>query len=378
MAEKSSNPLLRLREFGQSVWLDFLSRELMESGELERMIEEDGVCGVTTNPTIFERAISESADYDAAVERHAREGKKPEEICEAIVVEEVQRAADLLRPVYDRLDGRDGFVSLEVSPHLAHDDDATLAEARHLWRAVDRPNAMIKVPATDEAIPVIRQLISEGINVNVTLLFSLPRYHKIAEAYLQGLEARAAAGEKLGVASVASFFVSRIDTLIDIRLEEMIQAKQPNAEAAMTMLGRIAIACAKSAYEMFQTIFGTLRFNELAGKGALPQRLLWASTGTKNRAYSDVMYVEELIGPNTVNTMPVDTLNAYRDHGEPTLRLEENMLEAANRLQAVSELGISLEDVARDLEHEGIHRFAESYDGLIRTIQTKAAALVQA
>lgn len=376
MGEEASNPLRKLSEYGQSIWLDYLSRDLIESGEFERLIEEDGLRGVTSNPTIFDKAIAGSSDYDATIERLARQGKRPEAICEAIVIEEVQRAADLLRPVYDRLEGRDGFVSLEVSPRLARDEDGTLAEARHLWNSVDRPNVMIKVPGTREGIPVIQQLISEGVNVNITLLFALPRYHQVAEAYLAGLEARVKYGEHLRhVASVASFFLSRIDTLIDPMLEAIVRENRPRADAAKAMRGQVAIACAKMAYDMYKTLVDSQRFRNLAERGARPQRLLWASTSTKDPTYSDVMYVDALIGPDTINTLPLETLHAYRSHGHPAPRLEENVLQASNTIEALSEMGIDLEQVAQQLEDEGIRKFSQSWDHLLKTIQEKAAAI---
>ena len=276
------NPLLKLHSFGQSIWLDYIQRRLIDSGELQRLIEEDGLCGMTSNPDIFEKAIEGSHDYDDAVRALARQGKNVEEIYDTLTVEDVVRAADLFRPTYDRLLGRDGFVSLEVNPHLARDTHGTVAEARRLWAALDRPNVFIKVPATLEGLQSIRQLISEGINVNVTLLFGLPRYRQVADAYISGLEARAAKGLPIeGVASVASFFLSRIDVLVDPLLEKIIEKRGAEAQIATGLRGQTAIASAKVAYRIYKEVFGSGRFRELAALGARPQRVLWASTGTQ-------------------------------------------------------------------------------------------------
>ena len=299
------NPLSKLHSFGQSIWLDYIQRGLIDSGELQRLIEEDGLCGMTSNPDIFEKAIEGSHDYNDAVRALARQGKSVEEIYDALTVEDVARAADLFRPVYDRLLGKDGFVSLEVNPHLARDTHGTVAEARRLWAALDRPNVFIKVPATLEGLRSIRQLISEGINVNVTLIFGLPRYQEVADAYISGLETRAAKGLPIEkVASVASFFLSRIDVLVDPLLEKIIEKRGAEAQTATGLRGQTAIASAKVAYRIYKEVFGSARFRELAALGARPQRVLWASTGTKNPEYSDVKYVEALIGPETINTVP--------------------------------------------------------------------------
>ena len=303
------NPLKELAALGQSIWLDYIRRNLIVGGELGRLIEEDGLCGMTSNPSIFEKAIVESHDYDEDIRAMALEGKGVAEIYEALSMGDVQSAADEFRSVYDRTDGKDGYVSLEVNPHLAHDTTGTIAEARRLWTALDRPNVLIKVPATADGLPAIRQLITEGISVNVTLLFGLPRYRQVADAYIAGIEARAAQGKPVKhVASVASFFVSRIDTLVDSLLEKHIAQGGLEAEIAKQVHGEVAVASAQMAYQIYKGIFGSARFKKLADKGACPQRLLWASTGTKNPDYSDVKYVESLIGPDTVNTVPVETL----------------------------------------------------------------------
>jgi transaldolase len=370
MANGMTNPLLKIGTFGQSVWLDSLSRGMLTSGQLRRMIEDDGLRGVTSNPAIFEKAITGSRDYDVALRTLALQGKSAEEMYDTIVVDDVGVAANLFRPLFDRLDGRDGFVSLEVSPRVAHDTQATLAEARRLWREVNRPNVLIKIPGTDEGLPAIQQAIAEGININVTLLFGLSRYREVAEAFLSGMEARSSLGLPLRpVASVASFFLSRMDTMVDAMLDDIDRAGGPK-EVTETIRGRTAIACAKMAYQVYEDVFSKPRFDDLADRGARPQRLLWASTSTKNPRYRDVMYVEELIGPETVNTIPLETLDAYRDHGNPAPRLKDNLAEAREVLDRVIELGIDLEDVARRLEAEGIQKFVKPFDHLMSAIET--------
>jgi transaldolase len=366
------NPLLKLSTFGQSVWLDYIRRQMIESGELKKLIDADGLKGVTSNPAIFQKAIAGSTDYDKAIRTLGQAGKSVQEIYETLTVEDVGRAADVFRPLYDRVEGTDGFVSLEVNPHLARDTDGTIAEARHLWQALRRPNVLIKVPATKEGLPAIRQLISEGINVNVTLLFGLPRYREVAEAFIAGLEARAAQGRPLNrVASVASFFLSRIDVLLDPRLEKMAAAGGTQSQTARDLIGQVAIASAKEAYRIYQEIFGSPRFQKLAARGARPQRLLWASTSTKNPAYLDVKYVEPLIGPDTVNTLPPETLEAYRDHGDPASRLTEAVDRAASDLQRLPELGIDLNQATQQLEDEGVEKFNQPFDSLMATLETK-------
>jgi transaldolase/glucose-6-phosphate isomerase len=366
------NPLQKLSTFGQSIWLDYIRRQMIDSGELQKLIEDDGLKGVTSNPAIFEKAIAGSRDYDDAIRTLARAGKSVAEIYQVLTVEDVQRAADLFRPLYDRVAGKDGFISLEVNPHLAHDTQGTLAEARHLWQALGRPNVLIKVPATKEGLPAVRQLISEGINVNVTLLFGLPRYREVAEAYIAGLEDRAATGKPLNrVASVASFFLSRIDVLLDPQLEAMAAAGGPQAQGARDLIGQMAIASAKVAYTIYREIFGSARFQKLADQGARPQRLLWASTSTKNPAYPDVKYVEPLIGPDTVNTLPPETLEAYRDHGDPAPRLTEGVDRAAGYLQRLPELGLDLNHATQQLEDEGVDKFNKPFDALLATLEGK-------
>ena len=367
-----NNPLRNLETFGQSPWLDYIRRHLITSGELRQLIEEDGLKGVTSNPAIFEKAISGSQDYDAAIRELAEKEKGVQATYEALTVRDVQMAADVFLPLFEKLKGQDGFVSLEVNPHLARDTEGTINEARRLWHELNRPNVLIKVPATKEGLPVITQLISEGINVNVTLLFSLERYRQVAEAYIAGLERRAAQGKSLaGISSVASFFLSRIDVLIDSLLEKIMAAGGPQAEPAAALRGEVAIASAKIAYSMYRDIFAGSRFLALTAKGARPQRLLWASTSTKNPAYPDTKYVEPLIGPDTINTLPVETMNAYRDHGQPALRLEEGLEHARSVLQRLAEVGIDLNQVTRQLVAEGIEKFNKPYDSLLCVLEEK-------
>lgn len=370
------NPLLRLREFGQMVWLDYIHRHIIESGELARLIEEDGLRGVTSNPSIFEKAIVESHDYDEEIESLSRQSRSAEEISEILTVKDVADAADLFRPYYDRSGGGEGFVSLEVNPHLAHDTEATISEARRFWEELNRPNVFIKVPASEEGLPAIRRLTSEGINVNVTLLFGLPRYRQVAEAYIAGIEDRLAAGKPVeGIISVASFFLSRIDVMVDPVLEGRIREGDPEAEKAKALLGQVAIASAKQAYQIYKGLFRTDRFARLLKEKARPQWVLWASTGTKNPEYSDVKYIEPLIGPETINTMPVETLNAYRDHGKPEPRLAEDVEEALRILQDLAEVGIDLDRVTQQLEEEGEEKFNKPYDKLLSALRKKVAAL---
>ena len=372
------NPLLELGNFGQSVWLDFLSRGAIDSGELKQLIDRDGLTGLTSNPSIFEKAIADSHDYDNAIRRMAREDKSNEEIYQALTTEDIQAAADLFRPAYDRLQGADGFVSLEVSPALAHDTAGTIAEARQLWKAVNRPNLMIKVPATKEGLPAIRELTADGMNVNITLLFGLPRYREVAEAYIAGLEALAATGGSLRqIASVASFFLSRIDVLCDPILEKFGMEGGPIAEIAADTHGQVAIASAKVAYQIYKEIFGTERFKKLSLQGARTQRLLWASTGTKNPAYSDTKYVETLIGRDTISTMPPETLNAYRDHGKPTLTLEEGTPAAYRVFEGLRRVGMDLDALTQKLEDEGVTKFIKASDQLMDALREKRAVSLQ-
>jgi transaldolase len=366
------NPLLKLEVFGQSIWMDFIRRGMISSGELKQLIEEDGLRGVTSNPSIFEKAIAGSHDYDDAIRALALGGKSVEQIYTILTVEDIQGVADLFRPVYDRLDGADGFVSLEVSPYLARDTAKTIADARRLWFAVARPNVMIKVPATIEGLPAIQQLIGEGINVNITLLFGLPRYRQVAEAYISGLETLSAQGRPLkSAASVASFFLSRIDVLLDPTLEKLKEADKSKADSIEKVYGQVAIFSAKAAYQIYKEIFEGERFGKLKAKGARAQRLLWASTSTKNPAYSDLKYVEALIGAETIDTIPLETLDAYRDHGKPASRLSKDGVKAADTLQRLSEVGIDLAAATQQLEDEGVQKFVEAFDGLMNALKEK-------
>ena len=364
------NPLKRIGQFGQSIWLDYIQRALLADGGLASLIAEDGVRGVTSNPAIFERAISAHEEYDGAIARLAAEGKDAREICEALTVEDVSRAADLLRPVYDETDARDGYVSIEVSPHLAGDGEATVQEAVRIWRRIGKPNIMIKVPATPAGVRAIRRLAAQGVNVNATLLFSVARYREVAQAYIEGLGEHSQAGGSLGrVASVASFFLSRIDSLVDKRLDAL------GTSESAALRGRAAIACARLAYQEFKVLLRKPSWKELARRGARPQRLLWASTSTKDPTFSDVKYVEALIGPDTVNTLPLETITAYRDHGQPAARIEEAAYEAEEVIDRLDAAGIDLEAASLTLEHEGVQKFIEPYDRLLATIEAKARAI---
>jgi transaldolase len=371
---ENTGSLWRLTELGQSVWVDYIRRGILDNGELAEMIREDAVRGVTSNPAIFEQAIARSDDYTDALERLAEDGAGAVETYERLAIEDIQRAADLFREIYDRSGGGDGFVSLEVSPELARDTDGTLHEARRLWAAVDRPNVMIKVPGTDEGLPVVEDLLAEGINVNITLLFSLDGYEKVMERYLAGLERRSRAGQALDhVASVASFFVSRVDSAVDKLLEDRLASASTEAERRRIegLMGRAAIANAKLAYARFQEIFGGERFAKLAGAGARVQRPLWASTSTKNPAYRDVMYVEELIGPDTVNTMPLQTVEAFADHGVAERTVDRDLDRARADLEALAQLGIDFSKVTADLQEEGVDKFVVPFRHMLSVVQQR-------
>lgn len=375
-----TNPLLELAQAGQSIWLDYLDRTFLEDGGLDRLIAEDGLKGVTSNPTIFDKAISGGDAYDAQIRALlATKDAQPNEIYEQLAVADIQSAADHFRATYDRLGGADGFASLEVSPRLADDTEGTVAEARRLWSAVSRPNLMIKVPGTQAGAPAIRQLISEGINVNVTLLFGIQAYLDVAEAHMAGLEAYRAAGGDVGkVHGVASFFVSRIDTAIDKAIDARLAAGDAEAGALKALRGKVAIANAKLAYQHYLELVGQDRWKVLAAAGAQPQRLLWASTGTKDPTYSDVLYVETLIGPDTINTMPPATLEAFRDHGRvaPTLQAD---LDGARRVLAEAQrLGLDLDGVTDQLVKDGVKLFAGSFDDLLAHLAAKRQQLTPA
>ncbi len=367
------NRLHLLGNLGQSVWLDDIRRDLITGGGLQRLIADDGLRGLTSNPAIFAKSIADSTAYDADILALARQGKGSTEIYEAISQRDVQGAADAFRSVYEASSGVDGYASLEVDPRLAHDTQGTLGEARRLWKALDRPNVLIKVPATSAGLPAIRQLIQDGININVTLLFALPRYQQVAEAYLSGIEARAAEGHSIAqVASVASFFVGRIDALIDPMLDAFIANDGPQAVLARQAHGQTAIASAKLAYQVFQTVFTGERFRTLAARGARSQRLLWASTGSRNAADSDVKYIDALIGPDTVITIPPATLSAFRDHGTPTARLGEGLAAARSILDHLPELGLDLGALTQRLEDEGVAKFIAPFDALLEVVARRS------
>jgi transaldolase/glucose-6-phosphate isomerase len=374
------NPVKALEAHGQSVWLDFLARGFVAKGDLKKLIDSDGVKGVTSNPSIFEKAIASSDEYDAPIGQALKSGdRKVAELFEHLAVEDIQHAADVLRPVYDELGGHDGFVSLEVSPYLALDSKGTIAEAERLWKEVDRDNLMVKVPATPEGLPAIQHLIGQGISVNITLLFSQKVYVQVAEAYLAGLEKYVASGgDPSHVASVASFFVSRIDSAVDKQLDEKIaMANDPTEKARLTALkGKVAVANAKMAYQEYKQLFSGPRWDKLKAKGARPQRLLWASTGTKNKDYSDVLYVEELIGNNTVNTVPPATLDAFRDHGKVRDSLEEDIEGAESVLAGLEQSGISLDAITADLVKDGVRQFADAADKLYGAVAHKRATVL--
>jgi transaldolase/glucose-6-phosphate isomerase len=376
------NPVKALENHGQAVWLDFLARGFVAKGGLKKLIDTDGVKGVTSNPSIFEKAIDSSDEYDGAIGQALKKGDRPiADLFEHLAVEDIQHAADVLRPVYDQLKGDDGFVSMEVSPYLALDTRGTIAEAERLWKDVGRDNLMVKVPATPEGLPAIQHLTGEGISINITLLFSQKVYVQVAQAYLAGLEKYVkAGGDPSHVASVASFFVSRIDSAVDKQLDEKIaRANDPTEKERLAALkGKVAIANAKLAYQEYKRLFSGPRWDKLAAKGAKPQRLLWASTGTKNKDYSDVLYVEELIGPNTVNTVPPATLDAFRDHGQLRDSLEENVEDAKRVLAELHKSGISLDAITAELVKDGVKLFADAADKLYGAVAHKRAAVLGA
>jgi transaldolase len=369
------NALQQLEQLGQSIWYDNISRGVILEGKLKKMVDE-GLLGVTSNPTIFDKAISGSADYDGQIRElvEANPSIPVEEIIQSLMVRDIQMAADVLRPVYERTGGRDGYVSMEVTPRKARDTDATIKEARLLWTRIDRKNLMVKIPATTEGLPAVRQAISEGININVTLIFSCERYREVAESYVSGLEMRLGAGKPIDhVASVASVFVSRVDALVDKLLEEQITSAGDPAEAnrLREYRGKAAVANARRMYQDFKEIFGSPRFKALEEKGARPQRPLWASTGTKNPAYSDLLYVETLVAPHTVNTVPPQTYTAILDHLEPSVTVEDDLEAGSELLRQLPEAGIDMVHVMQKLEDDGVAQFATSFDGLYRKLLEK-------
>jgi transaldolase/transaldolase/glucose-6-phosphate isomerase len=335
----------------------------MDSGKLQKLIVEDGLAGITSNPSIFQKAVDSSSDYDEDIRKLASEGKSNEEIFFGFAVNDIQRAADTLKPVYDDAKGTDGFVSLEVSPHLANDTEGTIKQARQLWKSVDRKNVMIKIPGTKEGLKAIRQCISEGININITLLFGLPRYREVTEAYLSGLEDRLKNHQPIDhIESVASFFLSRIDVMLDPVLKE----KNLN-----NLVGEIAIDSAKEAYQIYKEVFFSERFRNLEKQGAHKQKVLWASTSSKDPSFSDVKYVEALIGPDTINTLPLETIEAFRDHGKAAANLENNLLQTRQQLTQLKENGINIDEITQKLEEEGVQKFNKAYDSLLKAIDSK-------
>ena len=379
----TQNPLKALLNFGQSVWLDYIRRDLLTTGELKRLIENDGLRGMTSNPSIFEKAITGSTLYAETLKGlESRKDLDPAGRYEQLAIKDIQDAADIFRPVYDQSKFRDGYVSLEVSPYLAHKTQETLAEARRLWKTVARPNVMIKVPGTPEGIPAFQQLISEGINVNVTLLFAFDVYVRVAEAYVAGLEQFVkGGGDPSRVASVASFFISRIDTLVDGEIEAKIKTTTNPADVAAlkNLLGKVAIANGKLTYQRYKQIFSGPKWDALAAKGAQTQRVLWASTSTKNPAYSDIYYVEELIGKDTVDTIPPATYDAFRDHGKPRNSLEENVEAAHQTMQGLEKAGISMKAATDKLTDDGVKQFSSAFDTLLAAVaqHTNAASAVK-
>jgi transaldolase len=370
---KKTNPLKDLLGFGQSVWLDYIRRDLLTGGELQRLIEEDGLRGMTSNPAIFEKAITGSTLYDDLLNSlRPRTDLDAKGRYEILAIRDIQDAADFLRPVYQSSKRRDGYVSLEVSPYLARDTRGSIEEARRLWKAVGRENVMIKIPGTAEGIPAIQQALSEGININVTLLFAQDVYVKVAEAYIAGIEQFAKNGGDVGkMASVASFFISRIDSLVDSMIDARLKTSKDATEQQQlsNVQGKVAIANGKQTYEKYQAIFGSDRWKALATRGAQTQRVLWASTSTKNPVYRDVLYVEELIGPDTVDTIPPATLDAFRDHGIPRASLTENVDAAHRTMEAVAKLGISMKAVTDKLTDDGVRLFAEAFDKLLAAVE---------
>jgi len=375
---KVSNPVRDLRSQGQSVWLDYIQRNLITSGELQRLIEEDGVTGITSNPSIFEKALTSGTAYADLLNCECSTDRDAKTQYEILAIRDIQDAADLLRPVYEKTVRRDGYVSLEVSPYLARETAGTIQEARALWNSVDRENLMIKVPGTAEGIPAFQQLIAEGINVNVTLLFSQRVYRQVAEAYITGLERFAACGGDVSkMASVASFFISRIDTLVDSIIASRLKSTKDRVEQEQlqSLLGKVAIANGKLTYQHYLRFFGSARWKTLAAEGAQTQRLLWASTSTKNPNYRDVLYVEELIGRNTVNTVPPPTLDAFRDHGQIRPSLVEDLDSAEATMQALAAAGISIDEVTSKLTDDGVRLFVEAFAKLLDAVQKNTSGL---
>jgi transaldolase len=370
-----ANNVQRLARLGQSIWYDNIQRRMIASGGLDAMIGE-GLLGMTSNPTIFEKAIGGSSDYDDALRRLSAQTSDTEQICEALFVEDVGMAADRFRPVHEQTGGGDGFVSIEVSPLLAHDTERTIEDARRLWKSLGRPNVMVKIPATRAGLPAIEEALADGINVNVTLMFSMAHYEAVAEAYLRGIERRALAGQPIdGISSVASFFVSRVDTLIDAKLEAIAKQGGARGEKAKSLMGKAAVANSRLVYRRYEELFGGARFAPLAERGGRRQRVLWASTSTKNPAYPDTLYVDTLIGPGTVNTVPPETWEAILDHARVERTVDTGVEASARVLEDLASLGIDLASAGEQLSDEGVEKFAKSYQGLLGVIEDKRAKL---
>ncbi|MBS1529495.1 MAG: transaldolase [Bacteroidetes bacterium] len=363
------NRVKQIHSFGQSIWLDFIARSIIKNGELKKLIDEDGVRGVTSNPAIFEKAITSSSDYDADIAELSDKTEDNEEIFFGVAIKDIQSAADLFKGVYEESKGEDGYVSLEVSPFLALDTDGTIKQAAELWQKVDRKNVMIKIPGTQPGLEAIRHSIAHGININVTLLFGLPRYEEVCEAYISGLEEHLAAGHSLGhIRSVASFFLSRIDVMVDPMLE---------AKGEKDLMGEVAIASAKKAYEIYKRVFSGARWEKLVANGAHPQRLLWASTSSKNPAFKDTKYVEALIGQETVDTVPLETIEAFRDHGVLANTLEQDMDKATATMNKLRSVGINIDEITQKLEDEGIDKFNKPFEKLLQAIEDQKAKVKQ-
>jgi transaldolase len=374
------NPLLELQEQGQSVWLDYIRRKLLHDGGLKRYIEDDGLRGVTANPTIFEKAIGAADDYDEQITELVRKGMSPDELFEQLAISDIRHACDIMRPVFDRTGGADGFVSIEVSPELAYDTQGSIDEAKRWWRSIERPNLFVKIPATNEGMPAIEECLYDGLNINITLIFAMQFYERVMEAYLRALERRVEAGRDVrSTNSVASFFVSRVDTLADKRIEQKMAETDDEAarQKLAGLLGKTAVANAKIAYRRFQEVFGSERFKKLEAAGAKVQRPLWASTGTKNPAYSDILYVTELIGPQTVNTMPPQTIDAFREHGVVRRTVDKDYEGALRLLRELEEAGISLDEITAQLQVEGVDAFAESFRAIHETTARKAEEIAR-
>lgn len=366
------NPLKTLEALGQHLWLDFISRAIIVNGGLVQRIEKDGLAGVTSNPTIFEKSIDGTSDYDRAIRDEIMNRKTPSEIARSLMIADITAAADQFRALYEQTNGTRGYVSIEVTPHLAHDAGGTIRDARELWHAINRPNIFIKVPATKEGLPAIRELIAAGINVNVTLLFGLSRYREVVQAYIDGIDIRIQRNESFShIVSVASFFLSRIDVLVDRLLDERIGSGGEIAHRAASLKGKVALASAGLAYITYKEIFGNSPFTEMSKKGVHPQMLLWASTGTKNPEYPDTMYIDPLIAPETISTQPIETIEAYRKHGNPALRIDQTAASAPEVFDALAKVDINIDNITAQLESEGVEKFSDSYDKLIAALEKK-------